>query len=210
MRRIAYLFVPLAACSGDPGPEIETSTGTVATPIEFSVETWPGEGIPVIEARRATLFLHEAPDPASAILDTLTVAVGTRVHFDSTRYQTIVTGSIAVLRPTSVVGRDFGVRRHLTYEDYYSGDSENAALRVAPPLTIELLQHRAEGTCFVRMETRVINADPCPMFDSAAVKVEREPETRWWIRVRGQHGRNGWVVVSDGTAQVVRRQFAED
>ncbi len=193
----------------DPGsnPALKTSAGTLVTPVDFSVETWPGEGIPVIEARRMYLYVHEVPDPAAAIVDTIIAGVGDRVLFDSTRYQTIAAGSIAVLRPMSVTGRNFGERGHLTHEEYYTGGEETAAIPVAAPSSIEFLQHRAEGTCFVRLKKHVINADPCPMFDSATVRVEREPVTRWWIRVRGRHGRNGWLVVSDSTAQAVRREF---
>jgi hypothetical protein len=206
-RTVPFVLASLTSCGGDAGPAIEPSAGIVTTPVEFSVETWPGEGIPVIEARRGSQFLHVAPDPASPIIDTVVTNVGARVHFDSTRYQTIQSGSIAVLRATSVSGRDFGARNHLTYDEYYSADTENASVRVAPPLTIEFLQHRAEGTCFVRLNGRVINADPCPIFDSASVRVEREPVVRWWVRTPGQHGRYGWLQLSDTTVRSTGRQF---
>jgi hypothetical protein len=201
MQRTApYLLLSLAAC-GVNGPSAASST-----PVDFSVETWPGEGIPVIEARAASLFLHEAPDPASAIVDTLFVDVGARIFFDSTRYETIEAGSIVVIGATSVPGRDFGDIVHLTREEYYRAGKDSVAIPVSPPTTIEFLQHRAEGTCFVRLNKRVINADPCPVFDSATVRVEREPVTRWWIRVRGQHITDGWLTLSDTTAQAVRRR----
>jgi hypothetical protein len=202
MQRTApYLLLSLAAC-GVNGPSAASST-----PVDFSVETWPGEGIPVIEARTASLFLHDAPDPASAIVDTLLVDVGARIFYDSTRYQTIEAGSIVMFGAMSVSGRDFGERAHITREEYYTAGLDSVAIPVSPPTTIEFLQHRAEGTCFVRLKKRVINADPCPVFDSATVRVEREPVTRWWIRVRGQHITDGWLTLSDTTAQAVRRQF---
>jgi hypothetical protein len=208
MRKSAALVIAsVLGCDPGSNPALNTSAGTLGTPVEFSVETWPGEGIPVIESRRNYLFLHEAPDPAAAVIDTIVSDVGSRILFDSTRYQTIEAGSIAVLRATSVMGRDFGERGHLAYEEYYTGGKEVAAVPVSAPSKIEFLQHRAEGTCFVRMNKHVINADPCPIFDSSTVQVEREPATRWWIRVRGRHGTSGWLVVSDSTAQVMRREF---
>jgi hypothetical protein len=207
MPKRTALIVLVLACDPGSNPAMNTSAGTIVTPVEFSVETWPGEGIPVVEARRVHLFLHEAPDPTAAIIDTIVSDIGSRVLFDSTRYQTIEAGSIAVLRATSVMGRDFGELGHLAHEDYYTGGKEIAAVPVSAPSTIEFLQHRAEGTCFVRMKKHVINADPCPIFDSATVRVEQEPVTRWWIRVRGRHGQSGWLVISDSTAQVVRREF---
>ena len=207
MRRLApSLAFVLLAC-GAASADTHTSTGTLVTPIDFSVETWPGEGIPVFEARRVYLFLHEAPDVAAAVVDTLITYLGARVHFDSTRYQTIHPGAITVQRPATVSGRDFGERGHLTYDEYYSGDHERTDIRVSPPETIAFLQHRAEGTCFVRLEKRVINADPCPVFDATTVHVEREPDVRWWIRTRGQHGLSGGVEVTDSTVRTTRREF---
>jgi hypothetical protein len=57
------------------------------------------------------------------------------------------------------------------------------------------------------MDQRVIDANPCPAFVTDSVRVERAPITRWWIRLSGQGGASGWLLVSDSTAQSIRREF---
>ena len=175
--------------------------------VQFTVDLWPGEGIPVIEARRAVLRLRAAADPASRVVDTLRARIGQRLVFDSTRVQTIETGRIRVLTPMRVAGRDMGDVTQISLDQYYSPTRGDVSLPVPASATIEFLQYRAEGTCFIRIERRVIDAQPCPGFGKESVTVEREPATRWWIRVQGQRGAFGWVLVSDSTAQAVRREF---
>jgi len=97
--------------------------------------------------------------------------------------------------------------RHVPLDRYYHQNLPDVAISLAAPATIDFLQYRAEGTCFVRIEKRVIDAQPCPGLGRESVQVLREPVTRWWIRVRGEGGASGWILVSDSTAQSVRREF---
>jgi hypothetical protein len=175
--------------------------------VEFAIDLWPGEGIPVIEAKRPVLPLRAAPDPDSPVIDSVIGRVGGRLAFDSTRYQTVQSGAIRLLRPTRVTGRDMGDVRHVPLDRYYHQNLPDVAIPLGAPATIDFLQYRAEGTCFVRIENRVIDAQPCPGFGRESVQVLREPVTRWWIRVRGKGGASGWILVSDSTAQSVRREF---
>lgn len=177
------------------------------TTVTFAIDLWPGEGIPVIEMRRDELLLHADPDQASPVVDTLRGRIGQRVAFDSTRYQTIQSGTIAFLETGSVTGRDFGIVRHLPLESYYQADMAEVAIPVSAGDSVEFLQHRAEGTCFVKIGDRVIDAEPCPGFGRDSVLVVRQPETQWWIRVRGHGGAFGWLLVSDSTARSARREF---
>ena len=187
-RTVLFLLAVLPACGGEPGPMVRTSAGTVAAPVEFSVETWPGEGIPVMEARRLYLLLHEAPDPASPIVDTLLADVGAQVHFDSTRYQTVQPGSITVLSPTTVLGRDFGERSHLTYEEYYSGETGDVNIRVAPPSTIAASRRgdllRANGSARDQRgslsDVRLVHrSDRARTADPVVDPHERSVRTKW-------------------------------
>jgi hypothetical protein len=171
----------------------------------FAIALWPGEGIPVIQARRALVLLHASPDLASPVVDSLVGDVGADVTYDSTHYQTLQPGLIRVIGALQLTGRDLGSVAHLTRERYQSTSPPEVADSMRPPATIVYLQDRAEGTCFVRIGQRVIDADPCPALGEGNVRVERRPVTRWWIGVRGSGGRFGWVVVSDTTAQAVRR-----
>ena len=195
----------MVACSGQ-GEPLLTSVAATEDAIAFAVDLWPGEGIPVIEMQRTSLPLRQQPDPRATVIDTLRGRVGQRVAFDSTRYQTITAGAIDILRPFQLTGRELGAVRRLTHEQYYQAMPE-VSIPMASPATIELLQYRAEGTCFVRVDRRVIDAQPCPGFGRESVKVVREPVTSWWILARGAHGAYGWLLVSDSTARPVRREF---
>lgn len=195
----------LSACSGQAEPLL-----TATPPREvalFSVDLWPGEGIPVIELQRPSLPLYADPDPHAAVLDSLHGRVGQRVAFDSTRYQTIESGTMSVHGDFQLSGRDLGNVRRVTLERYYQPDVAEVSIPVDAPSTIDFLQYRAEGTCFVRIAQRVIDAQPCPGFGRESVQVVREPLTRWWVLTRGSAGVSGWLLVSDSTARAVRREF---
>lgn len=205
-RSAIYACVLLAACGSQADSLLTVRPGT-GVPVEFATDLWPGEGIPVIETRRPRLPLRSAPDPDARIVDTLETRVGKRVAFDSTRYQTIEAGSISVLGTFRVTGRDLGEITHVPLDTYYASARAEISIPVAATATIDLLQYRAEGTCFVRLERRVIDAQPCPGFGRESVKVVREPVTRWWIRAQGKGGAFGWLLLTDSTAQSVRREF---
>lgn len=196
----------VVACAGQTEAALTIASQSVDG-VEFTVDLWPGEGIPVIEARRATLPLHAEPDPESPVVDTVRAPVGRRLVFDATRFQTIKPGTIRSLAPMQVTGRDMGSTRHVSHDQYYLPTTPDVSVPLAAAATIDYLQYRAEGTCFVRIEQRVIDAHPCPGFGAESVIVERQPLTRWWIRVQGESGAVGWILVSDSTAQSVRREF---
>jgi len=200
------MFVLAAACGGQAETLMSVAQDS-APAVQFEIDLWPGEGIPVIEAKRSVLRLRAAPDPASPVVDSITGRLGQRVAFDSTRFQTVRSGSLRLLTPMSITGRDLGATSHLSLDKYYHAADHEISISVAVPATIEFLQYRAEGTCFVRINQRVIDAEPCPGFGKESVEVVANPVTLWWIGVRGQRGSYGWLLVSDSTAQAVRREF---
>lgn len=127
--------------------------------------------------------------------------------FDSTRYQTTQPGAILFPQAGTLTGRDYGLVRHLARDRYYDSDVAEVTVPVPTGDSVAFLQHRAEGTCFVRVAERVIEAQPCPGFGREGALIVRQPETQWWIRARGQGGAFGWLLVSDSTARSVRREF---
>jgi len=197
----------VVACTGQSEAALSTANHSASGSVEFTVDLWPGEGIPVIEARRAMLLVRAEPDPDSPVVDTIRVPRGRRLAFDATRVQTITAGTIRSLAPMHVTGRDMGSTSHVSHEQYYFPTKADVSIPVTAATTIDYLQYRAEGTCFVRIDRRVIDAYPCPGFGPESVVVERQPLTRWWIRVQGESGAAGWILVSDSTAQSVRREF---
>jgi hypothetical protein len=199
-------LIVLVACAPQ-AEQVRADVDADTTTVEFAVDTWPGEGIPVIEMRREVLVLRTDPELESPVVDTLRGRVGQRVAFDSTRYQTMQPGAISFPKAGTVTGRDFGSIRHLTRDRYYDGDVAEVTIPVPAGDSVEFLQHRAEGTCFVRIAERIIDAHPCPQFGRDSVRIVRQPVTQWWIRARGQGGAFGWLLVSDSTALSVRREF---
>ena len=196
----------LVGCTGQGEPLLGSSVREGES-VVFASDVWPGEGIPVIEMRRSALPLYTEPDHTSGVVDTLRGRVGQRVAFDSTRYQTIESGTIRIHSPLGLKGRDLGDVKHLTLDRYYQPNEAETSIPLAASSTVEFLQYRAEGTCFVRVENRVIDAHPCPGFGRESVSVVRDPVTRWWVLVRGVKDKPGWLLVSDSTAKSVRREF---
>jgi hypothetical protein len=195
-----------AGCTGQ-GEPLLASSAHAGESVVFASDLWPGEGIPVIEMRRPVLPLYGEPDPTSGVVDTLRGRVGQRVAFDSTRYQTIEPGTIRIHDSLELKGRDLGPVNHLTLDRYYQPNEAETSIPLAASSTLEFLQYRAEGTCFVRVQSSVIDAQPCPGFGPESVSVIRDPVTRWWVLVRGIGDKPGWLLVSDSTAKAVRREF---
>jgi hypothetical protein len=105
-----------------------------------------------------------------------------------------------------VQGRFLGAMHFLSRDRYYSDAFRDTTIPLAPSERFEYLQPRAEGSCFVSIDSSVVEANPCPTHDSASFAVSGEPELRWWIFVTGDSA-SGWLLVSNSTAKVVRREF---
>jgi len=71
--------------------------------------------------------------------------------------------------------------------------------------TVEYLQYRAEGTCFIRIASDVIDAKLCPNQQPSRFRLDTEPITEWWIHVTIKGKPAGWLLVSDAVVKVVDR-----
>ena len=76
-----------------------------------------------------------------------------------------------------------GAVNRLSRDEYYFGKFTSVSMDVRPGMILEYLQYRDEGTCFIRMEGRVIDAEDCPANDKSLSKIEAEPTVEWWIHV---------------------------
>jgi hypothetical protein len=173
----------------------------------FESELWPGEGRPVFEAVGGTLPVRRAPSAEAPILQHLEVDAGQRLSFDSTRYRTVSSGALVATEQVTVTGRDFGPIHHLPRARYYARGTRMVSVPVAAGDTVEYLQYRAEGTCFVRMGGRVIDTRDCPTRTPGRWIVVQEPVLEWWIRILIDGGPVGWLLTGDSTAKVVGRTF---
>ena len=189
-----------AAIVADVPPAPDTSR-----PI-FEIDLWPGEGIPMLESATGVLTLHRRPSPASPVTHELNVGVDHRLTYDSTTYQTMIPGRLRVLAPYNIRGRVLGNVSRLTEDRYYSTRLQQTIMPVDSTSRLEFLQYRAEGSCFVRLNGRVIDAEDCPAMNPIEFALEEEPVTRLWARVV-EGKRVGWVLVSDSTVRIAGRQF---
>ncbi len=171
----------------------------------FETETWPGEGRPQFQAVTHEIVIREMPSSESKVIKRLPVKKGQRIAFDSTRFRTVQPGRIEALSATSVSGRVLGNTRLLTRDEYYKGQFPRDAIAVNAGDGFGYLQYRAEGTCFVRIAERTIDAKPCPIHDTRTFRVISEPKTEWWIRVLVDGEPIGWLLFEDKVLRVSGR-----
>ena len=172
----------------------------------FEIDMWPGEGIPTLESATEVLTLHRRPSPASPVTHELNVGLDHRLTYDSTVHQTMVPGRLRVLAPFNIRGRVLGKVSRLTQRSYYATQHQRTMVPVDSTSRLEFLQHRAEGTCFVRLNGRVIDAEDCPAMNPIEFALEQKPVTRLWVRVV-EGRRAGWLLVTDSTVRIAARQY---
>jgi hypothetical protein len=211
MTRPALLLAVLLAACEAPEPEAVTidTTAPPTAPLSplFQSGLWPGEGIPVLEAGATPIILRTAPDPAAPVQDSLAIAVGTRLAFDSTRVITWRGGELIATRTFTISGRNLGPARSLSRDAYYEGTAPTVEIPVDSGAMLTLLQYRAEGACFVLVGEDVIEAELCPMLmNPPAATQATEPAVYWWVRIVAGE-RWGWAEVDDKAIRVVDREF---
>jgi hypothetical protein len=174
---------------------------------QFEVDLWPGEGRPIFEAVTPQLSLFASPSESSKLNRRLSVRPKQRLVFDDTRYRTIAPGRARALIATTITGRNLEAITHLSRADYYSGKFLKTRVEVAAGDTIEYLQYRAEGTCFIRTAGQIVDADPCPINTTAEFRLEASPTIEWWIRIMVNRKPAGWLLVHDATVKLVDRTY---
>ena len=172
----------------------------------FEIDLWPGEGTPMLESATEVLTLHRRPSPASPVTHELNVGLDHRLTYDSTVHQTMVPGRLRVLAPFNIRGRVLGNVSRLSRATYYATQHQRTMVPVDSTSRLEFLQLRAEGSCFVRLNGRVIDATDCPAMNRIEFALEQEPVNRLWARVV-EGRRVGWVLVSDSTVRIAGRQY---
>ena len=165
----------------------------------FELELWPDEGRPSVCRGKERLELRAQPVESTKIVSTWTGRTGANLAFDATLYYRTRTPGFVVARTSaSITGRDFADATHVTRSDYYSSEHSSVRVEVIPGQVFEYLQDRAEGTCFVRVSRRVIEADLGPV-EPSRFTVRSSPRTEWWIHIT-QGSVRGWLLTSRRTA----------
>ena len=148
----------------------------------FTLEMWPGEGVPRFVANKASLELYSEASRGAA-KHRLATRSGAPIDFDRTKYITVRAGRIVARKRGTTSGRVFGKIGSLSKELYYADKVPTRAVAYAARDTLEFLQDRAEGTCIMRIRGEVVESDPCPGSDKEAFTTLDEPHIEWWIRV---------------------------
>lgn len=172
----------------------------------FSTELWPGEGTPVLVATEASLGLKAGPSSSEQDLPRASTKPGDRLRFVETRYVTTRHGLLRARAASALEGRRFAGSRAVSRDDYYATDVPTARLTVGPSQTLDYLQDRAEGTCFVRIEGVLLEASDCPANDPDRFELLREPVVEWWVRLDSP-GAEGWLKVDDDSVRELEREF---
>jgi len=173
----------------------------------FEIELWPGEGRPQFQAMTNELVLRETPSTVAPIARRLPVRTGSAITFDESLYRTLEAGRVEVVAKTTLTGRLLGATRHVTSDVYYKGEFPVSTLDFAVGTSINYLQFRAEGTCFIEVTGQVMDVDPCPTEDDGIFRFTRQPKTEWWIRVVQDGKPVGWVMVDEKIIKEGDRQF---
>lgn len=174
---------------------------------QFEVGLWPGEGRPVFEAVATELAVRGQPSQGAGVVEHLRVTKGQEVEFGQTVHRTVTPGRLRALTKARIRGRRLGAIAQLSRDEYYAGDFPRAELVVNAGDLVEYLQYRAEGTCFVRIQGTVIDAEACPAQDARTFCVESKPELEWWIQVLVDGKPRGWLLVDSSSVKEVRRTF---
>lgn len=204
--RVAGLLL-LAACGDMPRDNTGAPDELSAQPgVVFELGLWPGEGIPEFVATGEPLLLRGAPRTTAAVHDTVYPTAGDPVSYDATSYQTITAAEITVRQPDSLPGRDFGEASRVSGEEYRDPAISEVMVAVDQSSELLLLQHRAEGSCLLSIDDRVLEAATCPTFDTVSFAIRGEPETSWWIHVNVGPSA-GWLEFTDDVLTLTGRRF---
>ena len=179
----------------------------LAANVAFEIELWPGEGRPRFVAVATTLQPRVTPSNRAAARQPVQVRKGERLEFGATVHRTTRAGRLRALASETVTGRRVGQIVHLSRNDYYSGKYPAQSVSVAAGEMVDYLQHRAEGTCFVRVRGEVVDASPCPQEAATAFALETTPEIEWWIEYLVEGRSQGWLLVDGKDVREGGRTF---
>jgi len=172
----------------------------------FDSGLWPGEGKPTFFSKTNTLFLYKEPTTKSPIMKEFMTGKGEKIDFDMTRYRNIRPGTIKIKKSVTLTGRNLGPISYLSRSEYYSGTVPYKDYSFQEGTSFEYLQHRAEGSCFIRWRNEVYDIDYCPWFDekNTDFALESQPVNEWWIRVTKGHSPLGWLLIDKSTVEEKR------
>jgi hypothetical protein len=163
-----------------------------AAPALFTADAEPPSGL--LELGDEQVELRDAPTPAAEVTARITRDAADEIRLIRIR---VVTREAGVLRSVAdgavVRGADYGARSHVPVQP-------PGTVVAAAEATVEVSGEVAylqdsPGGCFVSVDSRVIDAMPCPSGDPL-FQVERQPRVEWWGFLRLSDGRSGWILMA--------------
>ena len=175
----------------------------------FESEFWPGEGIPVFEAKCTRLVLRARPSYDAPVVGYLSTVPGSRILFSGFRYRTLRPGRVVVHEEYTLTGRNLGKTNYVSSTNYYDDGGELITLQLQLNDRLEYLQYRAEGSCFIRWQGLVLDIEYSPWLGSnRPLELVVKPVTEAWIRVESESVGTGWILVDDEeTGSEIDREF---
>ncbi|NES05976.1 MAG: hypothetical protein F6K22_26130 [Okeania sp. SIO2F4] len=163
----------------------------------FSIDLWPGEGIPRFKSKMNLQPLLR-PNLDSPPVTGLEVKKGTILNFTETLYQTIESGLVIIEQTQKLEVTNYGNIKYLSRDAYYSsGKQTNLTLKKGDQINV--LQNRAEGQMFFEYQGNIY-AGWCKPCYSASYK------TAWWVKVT-LLSKSGWVLINENTVEFLQREF---
>lgn len=173
--------------------------------VAFETDLMPGEGKPVIVAKME-LKLREKPSTDSLLVKGITIPKGQRINFIETIYRTKKSGLAKVHTSFSSPARTYGTVDSLSRNDYYF-KGKQISIDLKEGDTIEYLQERAEGSCFIRYNGEIMAFDLLVYEFNNKLEIIREPETELWVRViDGNKKSLGWMLLDANTVKEIDRE----
>ena len=158
----------------------------------FEYGGWPGEGGPVLIAKRSDLVIHARPDlrpPAKRI----SYHRGWRIQIADNLVRTLKEEHLTTVGAGAI-------------EAYCDGDElVHLTLKAGEPWTY--YQYRAEGVVWARIQDRNCQV-PVYTEESIFGNDLPQPEVQWWVQIKYADGSSpGWLLVDEDQVLFGPREF---
>jgi len=213
--RAALVGLALLACNKTPPEEPAPPTRPPTTspgdpdvgaidpglPLDapFQYRGWPGEGVPVITATRAT-SLPLLDRPAGTRVASCDLASGGELSYTASLVRSDRPAPVRLAAPMQLPQGSVSYGPVDVLDPATAHSTPAAGRTLGPDDQIAHLQFRAEGVCHYRVDNADVVETPC-FHDASSSAV-----TSWWVQTSCA-GRNGWVRVDDASDLDVARRF---
>jgi len=170
----------------------------------FRYEGWPGEGVPRLlwTGKREALVLLPEPRAAAGTPGVLRPGL---MELSGSEVVMLSPGRALFREDRAVLDwRWFGKTGRVTRTEY-DGPAERRSVELRRGEGIDILAYRAAGSCFLRVDEDVYEAE-CPQNDPGRFDLVEQPRAEWWVKTRGKTV-EGWFLAEQEGIDFLPRQF---